>query len=67
MKLNNNVTLVTAVVAGTKVIINTNFQMTRAGAEALAAECGITMVSWMRKWSSTSAIRCAATNCYRPS
>jgi hypothetical protein len=49
MKLNNNVTLVTAVVAGTKLIINASFQMTKAGAEALAAERGITMASWNEK------------------
>ena len=45
----NGPTLVTAVVAGTKSIINASFQMTKAGAEALAAERGITVVSWNEK------------------
>lgn len=46
MKLNKNVTLTTAVVDGPKLIIIAGFQMTRAAAEALAAQNGITMAVW---------------------
>lgn len=49
MKLSNNVTIVTAVVVGPRLVMGASFQMTKAAAEALATERGITMTAWADK------------------
>lgn len=46
MKVSNNLTLVSAMALGPKLLINASFGMTKASAEKLAIERGSTMAAW---------------------